>query len=353
LACLLGAAFLLSAIAATHRGVETIVGTGKPDVLRGSKGDDVIRGLAGSDRLYGYGGDDRLYGGRGGDRLVAGDGGDTLVGGTGNDRLHGGRGDDRLVGGPGRDVLAGGAGDNRIDARDGTRDLIVCVAAGNDTILQDAVDERSGSCPAVPPPPPRPDRTVIRTDEAWSCLGSVDLDLVKVTMRTVVDDAIRIDRNCSGRIRRLEVDTWTADGIKVQNRGTVAHDLVIESGYVKCWDVAEGYHQDGIQVMGGYRLKFRNLAVDCLRNANLFLSRGGAQASTPTDVVCERCILGPNSASTLFWATSLRSGARDTTICAGRFRTIRIEPGAEERVDVNNTILPRGHPACANVTGGR
>jgi hypothetical protein len=208
--------------------------------------------------------------------------------------------------------------------------------------------------PAPPPPPPpsaSPQGSIVLSNRAFICSGSVNLDLVKVTMRTVVDDAVRLDRNCSGRIRRLEVDTWTADGIKVQNRGTVAHDLVIESGYVKCWAVAGDYHQDGIHVMGGYRLTFRNLAVDCLRNANLFLSRGGSGASTPTDVVCERCILGPNSASTLFWATSLRSGARDTTICTGRYLAKRIESGARNRVDANNTVLPRGHPSCANVTG--
>ena len=92
---------------------------------------------------------------------------------------------------------------------------------------------------------------MILDDVSWSCTEEVDLDLVKVTMRTEVDDAIRIDQNCSGRIGRIEVETWTADGIKVQNRGTVAHDLVIESGYVKCHDVYGEYHQDGIQVMGG------------------------------------------------------------------------------------------------------
>ena len=95
-------------------------------------------------------------------------------------------------------------------------------------------------------------------------------------MRTEVEDAVRLDQNCSGRIGRVEVDTWTADGIKVQNRGTVAHDLVIESGYVKCHDVAGSYHQDGIQAMGGHRLTFRNLAVDCLGNANLFVNESVA-----------------------------------------------------------------------------
>ena len=137
----------------------------------------------------------------------------------------------------------------------------------------------------------------------------------------------------------------------MQNRGSVAHDLVIESGYVKCHDVAGDYHQDGVQAMGGYRLTFRNLAIDCLRNSNFFLARGGSGASTPTDVVCDGCILGPNSAQTLFYATSIRSGAINTRICEGRYRAVRIESDAVDRIDRNNVVLPRGHPSCANVTG--
>jgi hypothetical protein len=351
LPALLAVVALLLAVAATDGGAGSITGTAKADVLRGSKGNDVISGLAGADRLYGNGGADRLFGGAGDDALTGGTGGDTLMGNAGNDRLYGGPGDDRLLGGPGEDVLAGGAGKNRIDARDGVPDIIVCAAAGQDTILQDAVDTRTQSCPPVPPPPPRPDKTVIRNEESWSCLGEVDLDLVKVTIHTKVDDAIRIDKGCTGRIGRIEVDTWTADGVKVQNRGAVAHDLVIESGYVKCHDAYPGYHQDGVQAMGGYRLTFRNLAIDCLRNANFFMSRGGAQVSTPTDIVCERCILGPNSAQTVFWSASLRSGVRNSTICTGRYRALRVSPNAQDPIDASNTILPRGDPACADVTG--
>jgi hypothetical protein len=192
---------------------------------------------------------------------------------------------------------------------------------------------------------------VILDDEPYICRGEVDLELVKVTMRTVVEDAVRLDENCSGRIRRVEVDTWTADGIKVQNRGNVAHDLVIESGYVKCHDVVSGSHQDGIQVMGGSRITFQNLAVDCLRDANLFIARAGSSSSTPTDVVCVGCILGPNSAQTLFSGRSIRSGARDTTICTGRYRAIRIERQAEDIVNENNRVLRHDHPSCRDVTG--
>jgi len=196
-----------------------------------------------------------------------------------------------------------------------------------------------------------PSKTKVLEDSPFRCLGKVDLDLVRVTMRTVVEDAISLDENCTGRIGRIEVETWTGDGIKVQNHGGVAHDLVIESGYVKCHDIAGDYHQDGIQVMGGRGITFRNLRIDCLGNANLFLAEGGQRASTPTDVVCEGCVLGPNSGQTLFYADSIRSGARDTTICTGRFRAVRIEPGAQEMVQAGNEVLPHDDPSCADVTG--
>lgn len=192
---------------------------------------------------------------------------------------------------------------------------------------------------------------VVLEDRPFRCRGPVDLDLVRVTIRTALEDGIQLDENCTGRIGRVEVETWTADGIVVQNRGAVAHDLVIESGYVKCHAVASGAHQDGVQVMGGSDLTFRDLRVDCLGNANFFLSEGGSHASTPTNVVCEGCVLGPNSSQTLFYAASVRSGARETTICTGRSRAVRVEPEAEAIVEEENTVLPHEDPECADVTG--
>ena len=170
-------------------------------------------------------------------------------------------------------------------------------------------------------------------------------------MRTAKHDAIVLEENCTGRIGRVEVETWTADGIKVQNAGRVARDVVIESGYVKCHAFAEGAHQDGVQVMGGRGLTFRGLRIDCLGNANLFMAEGGSHASTPTDVVCEACVLGPNSSQTFFLADSVRSGARKTTICTGRSRAIRVDPGAEAIVEAGNKVLPHDNPSCADVTG--
>ena len=238
------------------------------------------------------------------------------------------------------------------------RDLAVaaCVALAAAAVSACAGSSDDGAAPRAESTTAQTDsvdsgKSRILEEQSFSCTGKVDLDLVRVTMRKVVDDAVSLGENCTGRIGRIEVETWTADGIKVQNFGKVAHDLVIESGFVKCHDVFGEYHQDGIQVMGGRAITFRGLRVDCLGNSNLFLSEGGQRASTPTDVVCEGCVLGPNSGQTLFYAPSLRSGARDTTICTGRFRAVRVEPGAEEMVDAGNEVLPHDDPSCKDVTG--
>ena len=355
---LVALALSVVAVAAISSPLSAAVRTGTPkaDVLRGTSGNDVMRGLGGADRLIGYGGNDRLVGGPGADYLLGGAGRDRHEGGQGNDRLVGGPGDDFLLGGAGQDRLEGGPGNDRIDARDGGRDFIFC-GGGRDSVLKDARDVVARDCVAVQPPPMPPPmpppvgNNIILNNEPWRCLGRVNLDLVRVTMRTTVEDALRLDQNCSGRVGRIEVETWTADGIKVQNRGTVAHDLVIESGYVKCHDVYPGYHQDGVQAMGGSRLTFKNLRIDCLRNSNFFLARGGSGASTPTDIICDGCVFGPHSGQTVFYAPSIRSGVRNSTICTGRFRAIRVEPGAEQLVNTNNRTLPRGHASCKDVTG--
>jgi hypothetical protein len=322
-------------------GAAIIVAVGGPMSLAASSPGRVIKGTAGRDLLNGTSGPDRIYGY------------------AGNDSLHGFAGKDTIVGGRGVDLLSGGRGNDRLLARDALTDRVMC-GGGRDSVVADAGDRISGDCeqvsrperapPPKPPPPPLPQNSVVLDDRPFVCTGPVDIDLVRVTMPTTVQDAIRLDQDCSGRIGRVEVDTWTADGIKVQNHGVVAHDLVIESGYVKCHDVAGRYHQDGIQAMGGTRLTFKGLRIDCLRNANMFVNYGGKKVSMPTDVICDRCVFGPNSAQTVFVATSIRSGIRNSTICTGRYRAMRIGPRADAVVNENNTVLPEGHPSCADVT---
>ena len=70
---------------------------------------------------------------------------------------------------------------------------------------------------------------VNQTFECSSYKQPVDFDLVKVTINAPTGrvDAIHTGPRCTGRIGRIEVDTWNADGVKI-HPGT--HDLVIEGG---------------------------------------------------------------------------------------------------------------------------
>ena len=78
--------------------VEEVVGTRLADTLVGSGKANLIFGLRGDDKVRGRGGDDSLFGDWGDDRLRGGDG---------RDRLDGYRGDDVFRLGPGRDTAYG------------------------------------------------------------------------------------------------------------------------------------------------------------------------------------------------------------------------------------------------------
>ena len=185
-------------------------------------------------------------------------------------------------------------------------------------------------------------------DQAWTCRGRVDLDLVKVEIRTVEDDAIYLRQGCTGRIGRIEVDTWKGDGVKVNVPPPAAHDLVVEGGYIRCHDQGAGGHQDGIQVMGGERITFRGLEINCNSEPNAQFYVSALDPGLPTDVVCDGCFLGTGAAQTLFVDESLRSGARNTLICPGRFRALRIDESlAQEPVLEGNQELPADDERCA------
>ena len=185
-------------------------------------------------------------------------------------------------------------------------------------------------------------------DQAWTCHGPVDLDLVKVEIRTVEGDAIYLRQGCTGRIGRIEVDTWRGDGVKVNVPPPVAHDLVVEGGYIRCHDQGAGGHQDGIQVMGGKRITFRELEINCNSEPNAQFYVSALDPGMPTDVVCEGCFLGTGAAQTLFVDESVRSGARNTLICPGRFRALRIDESlAREPVLEGNRELPADDERCA------
>jgi hypothetical protein len=201
---------------------------------------------------------------------------------------------------------------------------------------------------------------VVFVNRPWGCNAAVDVDLVKVTFDDGSNtDAIRLD-GCRGRIGRVEVDTNGADGIKVRNGSTVAQDLVVEGGYIRCTDHPAGAHQDGIQVMGGYRITFRALVVWCSNpngqigdgvNSQIMIALAGAGTATPTDVVVERSALGPGTANGFFVQTSIRSGIRDSVVCPDLTTTggsIFFGPEAVDGVDTGNEELPASDPRCTS-----
>ena len=304
----------------------TIVGTKGADVLKGSRQGDVLHGLVGDDRLYGY---------------------------RGSDRLLGGRGNDVIVGGAARDHLDGGPGDDRLFSRDGFIDRVVC-GPGHDTVVADRNDHVRFDCevgrpsdrPPVSPPPPPEGGTVIRNDEAWTCTGPVNLALVKVTLRNGDGDAIYLRQGCTGVIGRIEVETWIGDGVKINAPEPVAHDLVIGGGYIRCFAHGPGGHQDGVQAMAGERITFRNVEINCNSEPNGQFYVSALADNPPVDVVCENCLLGHGAASTLFIDDSLRSGARNSVICPGRFHDIRIAASALEPVNERNRLLPSTDRRC-------
>ncbi len=179
-------------------------------------------------------------------------------------------------------------------------------------------------------------KKVIQVDKTWTCTQKVDLDLVRVKMTPASigerknEDAVHLRKGCTGRIGRLEVDQWAGDGVKVAEG---VHDLTIEGGHVICHAKAPLLHQDGIQALGGLRIRFRNLRVSCGRrnsrlvNANLFIKQAGKSLLPPTEVVCEHCSFGGWAAHTVSIQTSVRSGVVDSTLCLARFPQFTVAVG--------------------------
>ncbi len=108
-------------------GVDTLIGGGGLDTIRGQRGADTITGGAGNDLLYGDLGDDTIDGGDGNDEIYGGAGNDSLAGGgdtdsifgdEGNDTIDAGAGDDAVFGGLGSDTIVGGLGRDTIDGLD-------------------------------------------------------------------------------------------------------------------------------------------------------------------------------------------------------------------------------------------
>jgi hypothetical protein len=279
--------------------------------------------------------------------------GEEILGTRGPDTLHGTElgdlvfafgADDEIESGPGNDVVFADPEDTTAECEEIVEADDLASPATPDPPVETAPDPNGTPAPLVT-------GSIDVEDETWQCNGPVDVDLVRVRVGAEMDgiDAVSLGTHCTGRIGRIEVDTWSGDGIKVQNSGVVAHDLVVESGVVRCHGHTPGYHQDGIQVMGGERLRFRDLSVQCGGdgvNAGLFIAHGGSDERVPIDVVFEDGVLGPGAAQTVLLADSLRSGVRNSTICAGRYATTRVQSGALDPVDRGNDLVDAAHEDC-------
>jgi hypothetical protein len=168
-------------------------------------------------------------------------------------------------------------------------------------------------------------RSVILVDKPFKCADypqPLNLNLVKVKLteatKSKIQDAIWLSGgDCSGVIRRVEVDTWLVDGIKI---GRKAHDLTIGGGVIRCHGRVPRSHQDGIQVMGGQRVTLRNVEVDCptSNHSAFYVNKTGKKSTTvPSDIICEGCTLRATG-TTVHIGNSERSGVRDSVVYAGK-----------------------------------
>lgn len=131
---------------------------GADTVLAGDGADRVYAGR-GSDRIFGGPGPDRLFGEKGADRIHGNEGADVIFVGAGRDWAHGGKGDDVIFAKSRHDVdgrrdregdrIFGGRGDDRINTRDGERDIITC-GPGNDVAILDFKDRIADASPGSP-----------------------------------------------------------------------------------------------------------------------------------------------------------------------------------------------------------
>ena len=77
----------------------------------------------------------------------------------------------------------------------------------------------------------------------------------------------------------------------------------------------------------------------------MFVNFGGKKVSMPTDVICDRCVFGPNSAQTVFVATSIRP-ASGTRRSAPAVTALRVGPRADANVNENNTARAERQPVA-------
>jgi Ca2+-binding RTX toxin-like protein len=123
------------ALAATINCAGNCVGTPAPDRLIGSTASQTMRGLGGGDSISGYRGEDDVEGNGGND---------AVYGGLGDDRVYGNAGNDYVEGDYGHDYINTGKGSDRVAARDGYKDRIICGQGNRDKVFKDRIDKTRG-----------------------------------------------------------------------------------------------------------------------------------------------------------------------------------------------------------------
>jgi hypothetical protein len=189
-------------------------------------------------------------------------------------------------------------------------------------------------------------------DQTWFCREPVDLTSVTVTISPTSRqrDAVHLGSGCTGSIGAIDVVLETiGDGIKIS---TGAHDLAIGGGTIQCLTRSGLIHQDGVQAMGGQRITFTGLDVECLssNNSDFFINQGTASRQPPSDILCISCRFGASPtdpltgratqgpSSTVLISHSVDSGVERSIICPGHYFQLRIGPGAVNPVDKRNTL---------------
>jgi Ca2+-binding RTX toxin-like protein len=130
-----------------HSDVEQVEGGAADDTITGNEGANKLFGSRGTDIISGRGGNDDLNGDIGIDQLSGDAGNDTVNGGSNGDVIDGGAGVDSLVGDTSCES-AGCGGPDRINARDGEGDNVVC-RDDADTVQADSTDAVAGDCEMV------------------------------------------------------------------------------------------------------------------------------------------------------------------------------------------------------------
>jgi hypothetical protein len=321
-------------------------------LLEGTSRGDVLRGTDGNDRVYGYGGDDSLYGYAGNDVLVSGNGDDVVDAGTGDDSI--------TVSGDRRssDQVSCGSGRDSVTADRNDRVASDCENVQRGSSTQNSSPPSSPPPPpsspppspsppppAPSPPPPAPSppppppslppssASVVLNGQGWTCDKPVNLDLVKIY--NPGGNGITLATGCSGRIGRIEVDTWSTDPMRITQQA--GSNIRIDGGYLRCHarDEAAGVHQDGVQSRGGSNILIRNVEIDCgsANNGGIFLTGG-------SNVVYENMFVKPANRSVILEAGP-SSGIRNSTVCEGRTGGI-VGSGLNE----NNIVLPLKDSRC-------